>query len=94
MLSPKYSYILLPPSGLAVYRNGFMEAECKTKTRLTFEWKEAANVYTKLEASLMDKSGECSEEEYAKLRVVTQTASSLSEQLHRDLDEHVQRHGC
>jgi hypothetical protein len=71
-----------------------MEAECKIKTRLTLECKEAANMYTKLEASLVDKSGQCSEEEYAKLRVIAQTASSLSEQLHRDLNEHTRRHGC
>jgi len=71
-----------------------MQAECKIKTRLTIEWKEAANMYTKLEASLVDKSGQCSEEEYTKLRVIAQTASSLSEQLHRDLDEHTRRHGC
>ena len=71
-----------------------MQAECKIKTRLTLESREAANMYTKLEASLVDKSGQCSEEEYAKLRVIAQTASSLSEQLHRDLDEHTRRHGC
>jgi len=71
-----------------------MEAECKTKNRLTLEWKEAANMYTKLEASLVDKSGQCSEEEYARLRMVARTASTLSEQLHQDLDEHTRSHGC
>jgi hypothetical protein len=71
-----------------------MKAVCRTKTRLTLEWKEAAEMYTKLEASLVDKSGQCAEEEYANLRVIAQTASSLSEQLRRDLDEHTRRHGC
>ena len=71
-----------------------MKPECKTKTRLRWECKEAADMYTKLEASLVDKAGRCSEEEFERLRVVAKTASSLSEQLRRDFDEHTQRHSC
>ena len=71
-----------------------MEPECKTKIRLRLECKEAADMYTRLEASLVDQAGQCSEQEYARLRVVAETASSLSEQLRRDLAEHTQRHGC
>jgi hypothetical protein len=71
-----------------------MESECKTKARLTLECKDAADMYTKLEASLVDKAGQGSQEEYAKLRRVADTASSLSEQLRRDLDEHTRSHGC
>lgn len=71
-----------------------MKTECNTKTRLTLECKEAANMHTKLEASLVDKSGQCSDEEYENLRVMARTASSLSEQLRRDLGEHVRKHGC
>jgi hypothetical protein len=71
-----------------------METQCKTKTRLALECKEAADMYTQLEASLVDKTGQCTEEEYARLRVVADTASSLSEQLRRDFDEHTRTHGC
>ena len=71
-----------------------MEAECKTKKRLTLEFKEAADMYTRLEASLVDKAGQCTEDEYTKLRVVAETASSLSTQLRKDLDEHTRQHGC
>ena len=71
-----------------------METECKTKVRLEFEWREAADMYATLEASLADKKGQCTEEEYARLRVVATTAYDLAEQLRRDLDEHIRRHGC
>jgi hypothetical protein len=71
-----------------------METECKTKTRLALECKDAADMYTKLEASLVDKAGQCTEEEYASLRGVADTASSLSIQLRRDFDEHTRTHGC
>ena len=71
-----------------------MKVECRTKSRLTLEWKDAAEMYTKLEASLVDKSGQCAEEEYVNLRVIAQKACSLSEQLRRDLDEHTLTHGC
>jgi len=71
-----------------------MKAQCKTKNRLTLESKEAAEMYTRLEASLVDKTGKCTDEEYSKLRLVADTASSLSEQLRKDLDEHTKQHGC
>ncbi len=71
-----------------------MKVECRTKSRLTLEWKDAAELYTKLEASLVDKSAQCAEEEYMNLRVIAQKADSLSEQLRRDLDEHIRTHGC
>jgi hypothetical protein len=58
------------------------------------EWRDAAEMYTELEASLVDKSGQCTEEEYMNLRVIAQKAGSLSEQLRRDLDEHIRMHGC
>ena len=71
-----------------------MKVECRTKSRLMLEWKDAAEMYTKLEGSLVDKSGQCTEEEYMSLRVIAQKARSLSEQLRRDLDEHIRTHGC
>jgi hypothetical protein len=71
-----------------------MKVECRTKARLTLECKEAAEMYTKLEASLVNKTGQCTEEEFAELRRVADTASSLSQQLRRDLDEHTRTHGC
>lgn len=71
-----------------------MEPRCKTKVRLTGECKEAAAIYTKLEAALVDQTGRCSEEEYLELCVVAKAASTLSEELRRDLYEHTQMHGC
>jgi hypothetical protein len=71
-----------------------METECKTKVRLELEWREAADMYNTLQASLTDKKGQCTEEEYARLRVVATTASDLADQLRRDLDEHIRNHGC
>jgi hypothetical protein len=71
-----------------------MQTECKTKVRLEVEWREAADMYATLQASLTDKDGQCTEEEYAKLHAVATTAQNLAEQLRRDLDEHIRNHGC
>jgi hypothetical protein len=71
-----------------------MASECKTRTRLELEWREAADMYSTLAASLAEKSGNCTEEEYRMLHDVMDKAHNLSEQLRRDLDEHTRSHGC
>jgi hypothetical protein len=64
-----------------------MEDECITKARLTLEWKEAADMYSRLATSIEDKKGNCSEEEYQRLQTVMETAQELSEQLLQDLKQ-------
>ncbi len=71
-----------------------MKVECKTRARLTLEWREAADVYSTLETSIDEKRGQCTEEEYERLRDVAKTALSLAEQLQKDLERHIQEHGC
>ena len=71
-----------------------MESECKTKKRLTLEFKDAADMYARLEASLVEKTGLVTDLEYTKLRAIADTACSLCTQLRKDLDEHTRRHGC
>jgi len=71
-----------------------MESECKTKKRLTLEFKDAADMYSRLEASLVEKTGLVADQDYAKLQALADTARSLSTQLRKDLDEHTRRHGC
>ena len=71
-----------------------MATGCKTRTRLELEWREASDMHSTLAASLAEKSGKCTEQEYRTLQEVMEKAHDLSEQLRRDLDEHTSSHGC
>jgi len=70
--------------------------ECKIKIRLEQEWRDASEMYSRLSALVIEKEGASSSsiEDSRGLHRSMQAAGELSEQLRRDLDEHVKGHGC
>ena len=57
---------------------------CRTRDRIHLEWSDATAMYTRLLASLTEKTGTLPRDEYAKRRDMVETIRMLSESLRRD----------
>jgi hypothetical protein len=71
-----------------------MRKTCAAKTRLELEWKDAAGVCGRLATSLVDNHNELSSDQSESLNKNLEIVRHLSEKLKKDLDSHLQGHGC
>jgi hypothetical protein len=67
---------------------------CRIRDRIHLEWSDASDMYATLAASLPQKVGTLPRDQYEKFREIVEMVRSLSQNLRRDLDLHIQRHGC
>jgi len=68
--------------------------DCEEKARLTFEYQEATEKFSKSVTELQEKMGTASKEEYERLQRATEEARVRSEQTRLGLEQHIAAHGC
>ena len=67
---------------------------CPEKAGLQSKWADATNAYARLVESWTNQIGTLPKAEYERLREHVETARKLSETLRKDLDLHIETHGC
>jgi|RhiMetdeSRZDD1v2_1073273.scaffolds.fasta_scaffold40654_2 hypothetical protein len=67
---------------------------CETKRQLLFAYQKAANVYSKAVAELARSVGIIPPHQYDKLNLDAQTARLAAAQARKDLEAHLNEHGC
>ena len=71
-----------------------MTKTCAAKTRLELEWKDATGVCGRMATSLVDNPNAISSDQSENLNQKLEIVRHLSEKLKKDLDAHLQTHGC
>jgi hypothetical protein len=68
--------------------------ECEEKARLTGEYDDATDKFSKAVAELREKMGRSSKEEYQRLQRASEEGRVYSEQARLALEQHIAAHSC